>query len=266
MKKITLVIALVVVGIGTFFISNSSKDEAVTSTLSGSVSYRERIALPAGSVIEVSLQDTSRADVAATVLASSTIVTTGENVPVPFSLTYDPSSIDSRYTYSIAARILVEGKLRWINQSSVPVLTNGAATSSVEVLVSAVGAPVVKPTAPVATTTPSAVNLDGTTFRLSSFKGANVPVGQNYLLTFDGNRLKAKFCNGVSGEYKIEKNIIKGNLISTQMYCGEPANIMTIESTFGSIIGTGAAYVINGSTLTLMGTRGDVLVFDVFMD
>ncbi len=264
MKKISLIIGLVVVAVGLYFVSTSSNNGSVElSVLSGSVSYRERIALPEGSVIEVALQDISKADVAATVIASSTIVTTGENVPVPFELSYDSSLIAASSTYSVSARIIVDGELRWANQVSVPVLTNGAATSSVEVVVSATGGSSVSGSTQGIPDTSKAVTLEGTTFRLSSFKGTALPVGQDYFLKFDGGRLSVKFCNNVSGGYKVdEKGIIKGNLISTQMYCGEPENLMAIESTFGLIVGNGAAHAINGNILTLMGSKGDVLVFE----
>src|SRR5690606_28033950 len=55
-----------------------------TGVLTGTVTYLQRVALPPGSVIEVRLQDVSRADAAAEVIASQTITTAGENVPIPF--------------------------------------------------------------------------------------------------------------------------------------------------------------------------------------
>src|SRR3546814_14991803 len=53
----------------------------------GSLTYRERIALPPGSVAEVTLQDVSRADAPSTILARHTIPLVGRQVPVPFHLT-----------------------------------------------------------------------------------------------------------------------------------------------------------------------------------
>ncbi len=57
---------------------------AETATLTGSVTYLQRIALLPDAVIDVQLQDVSKADVAANVIASQTNTTTGENVPIPF--------------------------------------------------------------------------------------------------------------------------------------------------------------------------------------
>jgi uncharacterized lipoprotein YbaY len=106
-----------------------------SGVLTGTVNYLQRIALPPASVIEVHLEDVSRADAPAQVLASQTITTAGENVPIPFMLTYDPAQIDPRFTYGLRVRITTGGELRWINTEHIAVLTGGAPTTGVEVIV-----------------------------------------------------------------------------------------------------------------------------------
>jgi uncharacterized lipoprotein YbaY len=108
----------------------------LTGVLTGDVTYRQRIALPPGSVIEVQLQDVSRADAPAQMIASQTITTSGENVPIPFVLMYDPAEIDPRSTYTLGARITVDGDLQWINAGRYAVLTGGNPTDHVVVMVS----------------------------------------------------------------------------------------------------------------------------------
>jgi putative lipoprotein len=103
--------------------------------LTGTVTYRQRIALPSGSVVEVKLQDVSRADASAQVIASQTITTTGENVPIPFALSYDPAQIDPRSRYTLSVRITTNGELRWINTERYDVLTHEAPLTGVEVVV-----------------------------------------------------------------------------------------------------------------------------------
>jgi uncharacterized lipoprotein YbaY len=107
----------------------------LTGVLTGDVTYRQRIALPPGSVIEVQLQEASRADAPAQVIASQTITTNGENVPIPFVLTYDPAQIDPRFTYVLSVRITVDGELRWVNTGRYAVLTGGNPIDGVEVVV-----------------------------------------------------------------------------------------------------------------------------------
>jgi len=108
---------------------------ALSGIFTGTVTYLQRIALPAGSVVQVELQDVSLADAPATIIAAQTITTTGENVPLPFSLTYDPSQIDKRLTYAVRAQITVEGALRWTTTEHTPVLTHANPTTGVEVMV-----------------------------------------------------------------------------------------------------------------------------------
>ena len=105
------------------------------SDLNGTVAYRQRIALPPNAIIEVSLQDVSKADAPAKVLDSVKIPSAGRQVPVPFTLRYDPSQIDERYTYTVSARITVDGVLTWISKTHNPVLTRGAPTDNVEIIV-----------------------------------------------------------------------------------------------------------------------------------
>lgn len=114
-------------------------EEAMSSeldgVLTGSVMYLQRIALPEGSVISVELQDVSRADAPAEIIATQTITTTGENVPIPFELRYDPTQIESSHTYAVRAQITVDGELRWTSTERYSVLTNDNPTNELTIMV-----------------------------------------------------------------------------------------------------------------------------------
>jgi putative lipoprotein len=101
---------------------------AGSATLTGTVTYRERIALPAGAVITVQLADTARADAPATIVGGQTITTTGEQVPIPFAIAYDPTSIVASHQYTVRATISVGGAVTFRTTSAYPVLTNGNPT------------------------------------------------------------------------------------------------------------------------------------------
>lgn len=96
-----------------------------TESVTGTVSYLQRMALPTNAVIEVQLSDISLADAPAKVIAEQTINLGQRQVPVPFALTFDPAKIDSKHTYSMSAKITVDGELSFITDKSYPVLTNG---------------------------------------------------------------------------------------------------------------------------------------------
>ena len=116
------------------------------ATITGTVSYRERVALSNLAELEVTLEDVSRQDVAAKVLARQTISNPGQ-VPIRFELTYQPEDIDERMSYSLRARIHDGGKLAFISDTHTPVLTRGAGREAHMTLVRVHGAPAAQETA-----------------------------------------------------------------------------------------------------------------------
>jgi len=96
-------------------------DEAAVT---GTLTYRERIALPADAVITVQLRDVSLMDVAAR-LVSEQVISPQHAVPVPFTLPYDPADIDERMTYAVHATIRSGERLLFITDRIYPVLTRG---------------------------------------------------------------------------------------------------------------------------------------------
>ncbi len=104
------------------------------SVVTGSVFYRERIALPPDAEIIVKLVDVSRADAPAVVLAEQIIVPVG-SVPVDFELEYDARQIDDRMSYAVQARIESGGRLMFTNTEMIPVITRESPTEGVQVLV-----------------------------------------------------------------------------------------------------------------------------------
>ncbi|WP_312160317.1 YbaY family lipoprotein [Phenylobacterium sp.] len=109
---------------------------AAQAQVTGSVLYRERIMLPPTATVTVTLADTSLMDAPAQVI--DTQVITGGSPPYRFALSYDPARIIANHTYSVSARIEVDGRLRFITDTHTPVITHGAPTH-VEMI--AVGVP-----------------------------------------------------------------------------------------------------------------------------
>jgi len=87
---------------------------AAEQVLKGEVTYRERIALPAGASVTVELADVSLADAPAAVVAEQKITPTGQ-VPIPFELKFDSSAILEKHSYALQARITVDDRLMFIN-------------------------------------------------------------------------------------------------------------------------------------------------------
>ena len=117
--------------------TDSSSDPAATgddvsgetAQVTGTIMYRERIALPPGSVAEVWLLDTSLADAPAKEIAYQGIEDAG-TPPIRFVLEYDPSKIDERLQYGVRATIRHEGQLLFTSDTHTPVLTRGAGNTA----------------------------------------------------------------------------------------------------------------------------------------
>lgn len=100
---------------------------AEKAEVTGQVIYRERIMLPPSAKVTVTLADTSLMDAPSRTIATQVIE--GQTAPpFKFALAYDPKAIDPRNTYSVSARIEVDGKLRFITDTHTPVITRGAPT------------------------------------------------------------------------------------------------------------------------------------------
>ena len=95
-----------------------------SALVTGTISYRERIALPDDAVILVQLRDVSLMDVAAKLISEQRI-RPQHSVPIAFALPYNPADIDERMTYSVFASIRSGDRLLFISDRSYAVLTRG---------------------------------------------------------------------------------------------------------------------------------------------
>ena len=111
----------------------------VPGVVTGTVTYRERIALSPQAVVEVKLVDISRADAPAVTIGEQIIENPGQ-VPIAFEIEYDPAEIDTRFTYAIQVRIMEGDTLAFINDTTYQVITRDRPTHVDMVLVK-VGAP-----------------------------------------------------------------------------------------------------------------------------
>jgi uncharacterized lipoprotein YbaY len=101
--------------------SNAAPSEA---SLTGTATYRERIALPPGAVFEATLEDVSRADAPAEVLGRTRMESPG-NPPFKFSIAYDPARIDPSHRYTVRAKVTHEDRLMFTTDTHYPVLSAG---------------------------------------------------------------------------------------------------------------------------------------------
>lgn len=113
--------------------------ETQDNVVSGTVTYRQRSALPTNSVLTVKLVDVSRADAPSVTINEQRVETAGKQVPFSFDMAYDRSKIQERNRYAVQAEIRdASGRLLFITDTSYPVITQGN-PRSVEIVVVPVG-------------------------------------------------------------------------------------------------------------------------------
>jgi putative lipoprotein len=115
--------------------SKAAPPAASSLRVSGTVAYRERIALDPAAEVVVQLLDVSRMDAPSVTLAEQRIKADGRQPPFAYELQVDAARIDSRMRYAVSARIVRGEQLLFINDTQYPVLTQGGGTAANLVLV-----------------------------------------------------------------------------------------------------------------------------------
>jgi len=137
-KHIVLLFVIAILILLTLSLTSCNAKSEVT----GTVTYRQRIALPPDAVMTVQIQDVSLADTPSQVIGEQVIEEPGQ-VPIPYAVEYRYRDIEDSHMYSMQARIEdAEGNLLFVNDTSVPVLTQGFSAEEVEIVVVPVGATV----------------------------------------------------------------------------------------------------------------------------
>ncbi len=125
-RSLGALLALCILASGCSTLFKKDRTVALSGHITGSVTYRERIALPPDAKIIVSLEDVTRANRSGEFVAQQTLQPKTQ-VPVSFDLRYLPSLINLSHRYAISAAILGGGdELLWSSGESIPILFNEA--------------------------------------------------------------------------------------------------------------------------------------------
>ncbi len=247
------------------FTSCSDKSRAThggESTISGTVTYRPRIALPPDAVVRVSLEDVNRADAKSTVLAEQTILTDGRQVPIPFELKVADSSMVPNGRYALRAQIHGDGgALLWTTNEFHSVPSGSAPAKDVELVVVQTADDVGK-TAGDSTRGP----LVGPTWRLVSTdapdgRAVTPAAGEAYTIAFgaDGRYNGEAHCNRYGGEFKSTPtgtlSLTQG--LSTLAACAPPSS----ANVFMGVLNAVTSFTRSDDSLRLTSGTGGTLVF-----
>ena len=215
----------------------------------GTASWRERMALPTGAVLEATVEDVSRADAPAEVIGQVRVENPG-NPPVRFEIPYDRSLLDPARTYAVRAKVTVDGKPFFTTDRHYPVLgADGGET--VELMLRRTGS------TPVANE-----SLENTYWRLTHLHGA--PVSREFQrephLIFNaatGRASGSGGCNQVSGSYQASgDSLALSQMVGTLVACDKG---METEQAFLQALEGVSGWRISGRTLELLDRKGTAL-------
>ncbi len=228
--------------------------------VSGSVTYRERIALPPNARIRLELLDVPRQDVVARLIAVQTIIPEHQ-VPVPFELSYDPQDIDERMNYTVRATILSGNSPVFVTSRSYAVLTHGNPAHADLVLVRSGGN-----MTPVA-----AAGLANTRWLLRTLGDGDVQPASGQPTPFlqfrdeEGGAVAfgSSGCNNFRGSYEVKgPSLTFGMLASTMKACPD----MSLELRFHQALDAVNHHEIDSTWLILSGPGGRLATFEAWYE
>ena len=193
---------------------------AAARTLSGTVSYRERMLLPPTAIVEVKLLDVSLADAPARTIAETRV--SGRRIPAPWILHFDSQQIEPRRSYALQARILDHGQMLFTTTERYSVFAGGPDNTDIWVQrVAAQDQPAKTASSPVGS------------WRLASLGGAETPDSITTTLSIaeDGRVSGRGGCNGFGGNATVRGRTIRfSRMVSTMMACAP--DVMNQEQRF----------------------------------
>ncbi|MGD8358709.1 MAG: META domain-containing protein [Lysobacterales bacterium] len=242
-----------------------SPDNTLMRTITGTVWYRERKALPPGAEVKVVLENQSRMDAPAEEITDYTHIVDGPG-PFRYRLVYDPTKIDERMRYGLRATIRNQGQLLFTSTEHIDPFASPVG-EPIEIMVSMVGAN--HDAAP-----PSANGDDTgfteTTWRLAEINGqaATPGAGGNELtLTLRSDESQVggfSGCNQFTGGFTLEGDQLSfGPLVSTRKMCAEG---MEQEAQYQEALAKVRRFELSEGSLSLFDGEGQkILLFNKAM-
>lgn len=223
---------------------------AETLTLSGEVTYLERIALPEHGSLRISLIDLAAPETPR-VLAQGAIATPGQ-VPLSFTLNFEDSVLAAGMSYGLVAEIVAEGAIWFRNNLPEPV--DLAAPDAIEIVVNFAGKIIDPNAAPVVTISPDLLDV---TWRAVDIGGvAALPNVESSLSIAADMRAGGRAgCNNYFAQARIDGEMLAFSAVAaTRMSCSGPGGEQ--ETKFFEALAATRFWRLSGDTLTLVDANG----------
>lgn len=246
MRLLAMVLALFVT-----FSAGASMAQPAPETLSVTVSYRERIALPPDAQLDVQLLDLSQAGMSTRRIASQRYVMTG--TPMTVGLSYDPALVTDDGHYAVVATLWSGDRplFRSIGRHTVLAGTDPTATEILLTMMDASGEIMPLPR-----------TIAGLQWEVTEIAGAPWSTEDAATLTIDdaGNLSVFGGCNRFRGQVTVTEGEIAfpEALAGTLMACPEPVD--ALERQFLEALRQVSGYVRYGKGLVMTDAGGHALL------
>jgi len=234
-------------------------DARAQPKITGTVSYRERVALPPDASVQVRLDDVSQPEASPRRIAETTLPTAGKQVPLPFELPYSAADIVAGHRYVVRAKIVADGKTIFSTKAPYPVITRGAPTQ-LEILVQQGGGGLARRPKPA----PAAAGLTGVEWRLVTLgttPAVAPPQGQPAHFTLDSAKKSiagSTGCNRFAGSFALADGGLRLTVgAMTMMACQD--EVAAQEEAFVVALKGTAGYRLTSGDLELVDADGQAL-------
>lgn len=218
--------------------------------LTGSVLYRERMALPPDAVLTVTLEDVSLADAPAVTLGQTQVQLHGQQVPIPFSLFYPKAAVKAGAVYAVRARINLGDQLLFTTTEHNQV--DPLNPAPVELLMTRVATADAPPVPD--------VSLLDTYWKLIDVAGQAVVVADgarepHVVLDSEGRFHGSGGVNNLMGGYTLSGDSLTFSQVASTLMAGPP-DAMAQEQAVVGALGRVRGFRIAGDQLTLLDESG----------
>ncbi len=207
-----------------------------SSTIEGTLLYRERMLLPAGSSVVVTLEDLPYTDTPSTVIATTTFLAP-KAPPIAFRLTYDPKKIEKNRRYTLNVAIMHKGNTLFHSVNHV-----NPFHTPLKILLKR---------SPQEQENTSITNIH---WKLLYIEGAAIASSEklkdpNFILKKGNKVIGFTGCNRFVGTYELQGDRIRFVEISTTpMHC---SNTMETQKAFEKVLQDARYFKVQGETLEL---------------
>jgi putative lipoprotein len=232
------------------------------ASVTGRITYRERMALPPDAVVRVRLEAAAEPERPPRRLNEVEFPTEGKQVPIPFTLSYDAAKILPNKRYQVRAWISSGDQVLFASRASYPVITRGA-PAKVEIVVEPAGSGGAR--RPPRTPSPGGLDLSASTWKLAAVGDppAAAATGASAAeISFDRaqNRITGSTgCNRFFGTYEAGEGPALKLLPSGMTLMACSGDTGSQEKAFLDALRATASYRVSEKTLELLDGGGRVL-------